>query len=116
MTEREQVNKDLSAGGMMYQRLSSDEYVSPLTCELHHQLVEGKIEIVTVRVKALEDKVGDMEKRVDVRLNALDAKIDKLLDLQTKLQSYLLYIAIGVVLTLIGVITGRAVDLGWILH
>ena len=93
-----------------------DQYVTPLTCDLHHKLVEGKIEVVSVRVKALEEKVTDMEKRVDVRLNALDVKIDKMLEMQSKLQTYLLYISIGVILTLVGVISGRAIDFGWILR
>ena len=114
MTEREPQNKDLTVGGIMYQR--TDEFVTPLTCDLHHQLVEGKIEMVTGRVRALEDKVADMEKRVDQRLTALEGKIDQLLLMQAHLQTYLLYIAVGVILTLVGVITGRAVDLGWILH
>ena len=92
-----------------------DSYVTPLTCDLHHKLVEGKIEIVSSRVKALEDKVIGIEHRIDIRMDAMDAKIDKLLGLQEKLTNYLLYIAIGVIQTLIGVLTGRALDFGWLL-
>ena len=91
-----------------------DAYVTPLTCELHHKLVEGKIEVVATRVKALEDKVTGIEHRIDTRMDAMDAKIDKLLGLQEKLTNYLLYIAVGVILTLIGVLTGRALDFGWL--
>ena len=92
-----------------------DSYVTPLTCDLHHKLVEGKIEIVSGRVKALEDKVSGIEHRIDIRMDAMDVKIDKLLGIQEKLTNYLLYIAVGVILTLVGVLTGRALDFGFLL-
>jgi hypothetical protein len=92
-----------------------DAFVTPLTCDLHHKLVEGKIEVVATRVKALEDKVTGIEHRIDIRMDAMDEKIEKILNLQENTYKILIYLAIGIILTLLGVITGRALDFGWLL-
>ena len=98
----------------MYQR-PDDNFVTPLTCDLHHKLVESKIEAVAVRCQSLEDKVTGIEHRIDMRMDAMDLKIEKILSLQENTYKILIYLAIGTIITLIGVVLGRALDFGWVM-
>ena len=91
------------------------KYITPSECGLNHQILIGKLDLVSQKYDSLEDRVDGIEHRIDARLDAMDIKIDKLLGLQEKLNAYLLYLAIGVILTLVGVITGRALDFGWLI-
>jgi hypothetical protein len=88
-----------------------DEYVTPGMCDMHHRVMEGQLELLRQKDKALEDKMSGVEKRID----AIDAKMDELLRAQQDFNKYLIWISVGVVLTLVGVITGRALDFGWLL-
>lgn len=98
------------AGGIMHQSIDQD-FVTPGMCEMHHKVMEGQLELLRQKDKNLEDKMEGVEKRIDT----IDAKIDELLKAQRDFNKYLIWIAVGVSLTLLGVITGRALDFGWLL-
>ena len=87
------------------------EYVTESMCEMHHKVMESQLEILRQKDKGLEEKITGVEKRLD----SIDEKISELLALQQKLNDYLLYLAVGIILTLIGVLTGRALDFGWLM-
>lgn len=97
------------AGGIVHQRY--DDYVTPSQCEQHHQIMELKLELLRQKDASLEDKITGIE----TRLNLMDAKMDKILELQQSFNKYTIWLAAGVILTLIGVIAGRALDFGWII-
>lgn len=80
-------------------------------CELHHQLMESKLKLLEQKDNSLEEKIEGIE----VRLNRMDEKLDELLALQANFNKYLLWMAVGIILTLIGVLTGRALDFGWVI-
>jgi hypothetical protein len=112
--------KQTVAGGIMHQKY--EEYVTPTVCQMHHQIMEGQLELLRQKDKTLEDKMMGIEKRIDI----MDGKIDSILktihDLnlnlianQATLQKYALWFAIGIGLTLFGVLTGRALDFGWLI-
>jgi hypothetical protein len=93
----------------MHQRY--DDYVTPSQCEQHHQIMELKLELLRQKDASLEDKIIGIE----TRLNSMDAKMDKILGLQESFNKYTLWLAVGIILTLIGVLTGRALDFGWVI-
>jgi hypothetical protein len=88
-----------------------EDYVTPSMCEMHHKVMEAQLEVLRQKDKALEDKMTGVEKRID----AIDEKMDALLTAQQDFNKYLIWIAVGVALTLFGVITGRALDFGWLI-
>lgn len=93
-------------------RSASDlEFVTPKVCELHHQVMESQLELLRQKDKALEEKIGGIEKRLDV----MDAKIDKMLELQASIYKFLIWLTVGIILTLVGVVAGRAIDFGWLI-
>jgi vacuolar-type H+-ATPase subunit E/Vma4 len=96
---------------MMNHSTTEEEYVTPSMCELHHQIMEAKLEVLRQRDKALEDRMTGVEQRLD----KMDAKIDKVILLQESIYKALIAITIGVVITLGGVILGRALDFGWLI-
>lgn len=98
------------AGGMVHQRYEELEYVTPSQCEMHHRLMDAKLELLRQKDASLEDKITGIEKRLD----SMDAKMDRILELQQSFNKYTLWLAVGIILTLIGVIAGRALDFGWI--
>lgn len=107
---------------MMHQRYEGEDYVTPTMCEMHHKVMEAQLEVLRQKDKSLEDRMTGIEKRLD----AMDEKIDAILQNQTNLAlstkqfqtdviKYALWIAIVVMATLVGVLTGRAVDFGWLM-
>lgn len=94
----------------MHQRLD-DDYVTPTMCTMHHRVMEAQLEVLRQKDKNLEDKISGVERRLD----SIDEKMNELLGLQQKLNNYLLYLAVGIILTLVGVLTGRALDFGWLI-
>ena len=74
--------------------MNDNDFVTPEVCALHHQIQETKIAAVESRMDGIEGSIGEVR------------------DLQIKI----LYAIIGLfgasVLTLIGVLMGRAVDFG----
>lgn len=101
---------DIQAGGILHQRVE-DDYVTPGMCEMHHKVMEGQLELLRQKDKSLEEKMTGVEKRIDT----IDEKMDELLKAQQDFNKYLIWIAAGVALTLFGVLTGRALDFGWLL-
>ena len=91
--------------------MDDDKYVTKEMCALHTKVVEVQFEILRAKDLEIEKTVVAIGDRIAV----IDEKIDKLVGLQEKLNAYLLYLAIGVILTLVGVITGRALDFGWLI-
>jgi hypothetical protein len=102
---------DIVTGGIMRQRVDDHEFVTPKVCDLHHQLMEEKLTTLRQKDQALEDKISGVEKQ----LASIGEKIDKLVGMQENQNRYLLWLAIGIILTLIGVLAGRAVDFSWLL-
>lgn len=96
------------AGGMAHQRY--EDFVTPSQCEQHHKLMDLKLELLRQKDASLEDKIDGVEKRLD----SMDAKMDKILGLQESFNKYTLWLAVGIILTLVGVLAGRALDFGWI--
>lgn len=97
--------------GVYHGRSITDSYMTTAMCNMHHQIMEGKLQLLREKDRALEEKIGGVENR----LENIEKKIDGLLQLQQKLNDYLLYLAVGTALTFLGVILGRALDFGWIL-
>jgi len=91
--------------------MDEDKYVTKEICALHSKVVEVQFGVLRAKDIEIEKAVSGLGNQIII----MDAKIDKLVGLQEKLNSYLLYLAIGVILTLIGVVTGRALDFGWLL-
>jgi hypothetical protein len=73
--------------------------------------MEGQLELLRQKDKTLEEKIGGVE----LRLAKMDEKIDQVLELQMAFNKYSLWLAAGVILTLVGVIAGRALDFGWVI-
>lgn len=90
---------------------SYDSFVTADRCTLHHKIMEGQLELLRQKDKQLEEKIGGVE----LRLEKMDEKIDQVLELQMAFNKYSLWLAAGVILTLIGVIAGRALDFGWVI-
>ena len=74
--------------------MNDNDFVTPEVCALHHQIQETKIAAVEARMDGIEGSIGEVR------------------DLQIKI----LYAIIGLfgasILTLAGVLMGRAVDFG----
>jgi hypothetical protein len=92
---------------VMHQRIE-DEYVTPSMCEMHHKIMEGQLELLRQKDKALEEKIGGVE----VRLTIMERKIDDILKWQVDQYKVQVGILIAIVLTLVGVFRGRAIDFG----
>ena len=90
------------------EQLSEKEYVTSNMCELHHKIMEGQLELLRHKDAALEEKILGIE----VRLSAMEEKIDSILDWQQTQFKIQLGIAVAIILTLIGVFLGRAIDFG----
>lgn len=105
-------DQSIVTGGIMRQRLDDDDqFVTPKICDLHHKLMEEKLETLRQKDKALEDKIDGVEEQIE----KINEKIDRLITMQENQNKYLLWCAVGIILTLIGVLTGRAIDFSWIL-
>ena len=91
--------------------MDDDKYMTKEMCALQTKIISVQFEMLREKDKEIEKSVSAIGGRILI----IDEKIDKLVGLQEKLNSYLLYLAIGVILTLIGVLTGRALDFGWLL-
>ena len=87
-----------------------EDFVTPQMCEMHHKIIEAQLEVLRQKDKALEEKIGGIEKRLD----AMDAKIDQMLRLQSDIYKFLIWLTVGIICTLIGVLAGRAIDFGWL--
>lgn len=79
----------------------SGDFVTKEVCDLHHQLTEAKI----ANLEQCDEK---HEKRMDT----IESKIDGVYEMQKKQMTFLIYVAVGVSITLFGVIIGRGVDFG----
>jgi hypothetical protein len=104
-------DKSIVTGGIMRQRIDTEEFVTPKVCDLHHQLMEEKLTTLRQKDQALEDKITGVEKQ----LITIGDKIDRLVNMQESQTKYLLWIAVGIILTLLGVLAGRVVDFSWLL-
>jgi hypothetical protein len=93
---------DKMAGGEMHQGYDS---VTTAMCDLHRQVIDTKIDAMKTCDDALEN-----------RMDGIETGIAEVRDLQTKI----LYAIIGLfgasILTLIGVLLGRAIDFGVFFH
>jgi uncharacterized membrane protein len=77
--------------------VTEDNFVKPELCALHRDVMRVQIESCDRRVD------GILEELKTVR------------ELQNSIRNYIVFIAIGVILTLFGVIMGRGFDFGWLL-
>lgn len=82
----------------------AEEGVTVEICKLHREIMDGKIEVLKVKDEAL-----------DGRMQGIEQGIKEVHDLQKLILYAIIGIAVGVILTLIGVILGRGIDFGWIL-
>jgi hypothetical protein len=96
------------AGKKMMHQNYDGTYVTPPMCDLHHQLVESKLELLRQKDNNLEDKISAFEGR----MSNMESKLDDLLKWQVNQFKLEVGIAVAVVLTLIGVILGRGLDFG----
>lgn len=83
-------------------------YVTNDKCALHHQIMEGQLELLRQKDKQLDDKITGIENR----LEKMDEKMDKIMQWQAEQYKVQLGIAVVVVITLIGVLLGRGLDFG----
>jgi len=77
--------------------VTDDNFVKPEMCALHRDVIRVQVEACDKRVD------GILEELREVR------------ELQVSIRNYILFIAVGVILTLLGVILGRGMDFGWLL-
>jgi len=84
-------------------------YITPKECELHHQVMEVQLELLRAKDRELEERINN----IATRLSNIEGKIDLVLKSQTDLNKYLIWLLVGIVLTLIGVVLGRVVDFGY---
>lgn len=87
---------------------SYDPYVTNPMCDLHHQLVESKLEMLKQKDQWLEDKISGVESRLD----SMEKKIDDILRWQENQYKLQIGLLVAIVLTLAGVLVGRVVDFG----
>jgi len=83
--------------------MGENEYVSPEICRLERKTIETEIE-------ALKKCDGDLEER----MKDIKADIKDVLALQKTLLYAIIFVSIGVALTLFGVLMGRGIDFGWL--
>jgi len=84
------------------------------SCSLKKKLYDAKLETFNVRLERLEEKVDSNMSFVSARLDAVDKQLEKLINLQENTYKTLIWLSVGIILVLIGVITGRALDFGWL--
>lgn len=78
--------------------------ITPDVCKLHREVIDAKIETLTQKDRAL-----------DARMAGIEDGIKMVRDLQTKILYAIIVMAFGTICTLIGVLYGRGLDLGWII-
>ena len=79
-------------------KIADDEcFVSARECDLHRQLIDEKVRSTNLRVD------GILEEIQEVRL------------LQRQIYNTLIAVAVLAAFTLLGVLLGRTIDLGWFL-
>jgi len=82
----------------------TEEIVKSDVCRLHREVIDAKIETLKQKDHAL-----------DKRMEGIENKIQEVFDLQRTILYVIIFIAVGTILTLIGVLLGRGVDFGWLL-
>ena len=80
------------------------EVITPEVCRLHRKVVDGKLEVFKVKDEAL-----------DTRMKGIENGIKGVYALQRTILYAIIGLAVGVALTLFGVLLGRGIDFGWIL-
>ena len=80
------------------------EVITPEVCRLHRKVVDGKLEVLKVKDEAL-----------DTRMKGIEDGIEGVYALQKTILYAIIVVAVGVALTLFGVLLGRGIDFGWIL-
>ncbi len=80
------------------------EPVTVDVCKLHREVIDTKIE-------ALKQRDDDL----DEKMQGIQEGIQEVRKLQTTILYAIIGVAIGVALTLFGVILGRGIDFGWLL-
>jgi hypothetical protein len=80
------------------------DYVSKEVCDLHQQVTQTMID-------ALKEKDNTLE----CRMEGIESGIAEVRDLQKQLLYCIIFVAVGVSLTLFGVVLGRGIDFGWLM-
>jgi hypothetical protein len=78
------------------------EYVTKEVCDLHHQVTAAKIESLQL-----------CDEKLEKRMDGIEEGIAAVQGLQKQILYVIIFIAIGTIMTLVGVIVGRGFDLGW---
>lgn len=90
--------------------------VTEEVCSLKKKLFEAKLETFDVRLNNLSDKVNSNMNILSERMDVIDTKLEKLIELQENTYKTLIWLSVGIILVLIGVVTGRALDFGWLVQ
>jgi hypothetical protein len=80
----------------------SEEFVSPEMCRLRQ-------EVLRVEIAALKERNENME----TRMERIEAAIEEVRNLQKTILYAIISLAILGFCTLLGVLVGRGIDLGW---
>jgi len=83
--------------------VSDDEIVNETLCHLRREVIETKI-----------TALKDCDTALENRMKGIECGIEEVRTLQKTILYAIIFIAIGVCLTLFGVVVGRGFDFGWL--
>jgi hypothetical protein len=83
--------------------MREEEFVEQKMCAMHR-------EVMDIRMEAL----AGIDKTLENRIIGIETMIEEVRTLQKTILYAIIFVAIGVCLTLFGVIVGRGFDLGWL--
>lgn len=84
--------------------MSETEFVTKDLCTAHREVIDREVDTLKVR-----------DLQIEGRVNILGDKIDQILALQTATYHALIYLAVAVIIILVGVLLGRGFDFGILL-
>lgn len=82
--------------------MDGGQYITKEVCELHNKVIASRIEFLQQADEKLEKRIAGIEEGI--------ASVQVL---QKQILYVIIFVAIGTIMTLLGVILGRGFDLGW---
>lgn len=84
--------------------MTDERYVTREVCELHHQVTAAKIESLQL-----------CDEKLEKRMDGIEEGIASVQALQKQILYAIIFVAVGTIMTLTGVIVGRGIDFGWLM-
>ena len=82
--------------------MDGGQYITKEVCELHNKVIASRIEFLQ-----------QADEKLEKRMNGIEEGIASVQVLQKQILYVIIFVAIGTIMTLLGVILGRGFDLGW---